>query len=160
MSDLLTKSDVLRLKGWSYEFFNALHVPAHHIGKRDYFTLEDVDLAILAREKLVLLRIKLNAAFPKSDFKLVAREIKPYKHSAKFRKKYPLKYKAHLLVKSAISSGKLKIKPCEICGSETKVQAHHDDYRKPLDVRWLCQKDHLKWHRNNKAKYELSWENL
>jgi hypothetical protein len=37
MSELLTKSEVMRRKGWSYEFFNALHVAPHHIGKRDYF---------------------------------------------------------------------------------------------------------------------------
>ena len=40
----------------------------------------------------------------------------------------------------------LEKKPCEVCGSE-KVDAHHDDYLKPLDVRWLCRKHHMQVHR-------------
>ena len=37
---------------------------------------------------------------------------------------------------------------CEICGKE-KTHAHHDDYDKPLNVRWLCAEHHRQWH----AKY-------
>ena len=37
--------------------------------------------------------------------------------------------------------GVLVPKPCEVCGDE-KVEKHHDDYSKPLQVRWLCKQHH------------------
>lgn len=52
-------------------------------------------------------------------------------------------------VKNAILSGKLKPKPCEKCGSKKNVIAHHDDYSKPLKVRWLCESCHRLYHNNN-----------
>src|ERR1017187_6179993 len=41
-----------------------------------------------------------------------------------------------------IARGKVVKKPCEIC-QNVNVEAHHDDYSKPLAVRWLCRKHHL-----------------
>lgn len=35
--------------------------------------------------------------------------------------------------------------PCEICGN-TEVEAHHDDYSKPYDIRWLCFIHHREFH--------------
>lgn len=43
---------------------------------------------------------------------------------------------------------KLKREPCEECG-DIKAEAHHDDYLKPLNVRWLCRRHHDEWHENN-----------
>ena len=45
----------------------------------------------------------------------------------------------------AIKTGKLIRQPCEVCGAE-KVDAHHDDYAKPLEVRWLCRSHHKQHH--------------
>lgn len=42
------------------------------------------------------------------------------------------------IVTHAMRSGKLTRKPCRICGSTKKIQAHHPDYSRPLDVEWLC----------------------
>ena len=39
--------------------------------------------------------------------------------------------------------------PCIVCGDGKKVEAHHSDYSKPLDVDWLCSKHHALWHRHN-----------
>lgn len=40
----------------------------------------------------------------------------------------------------------LERQPCEVCGNPDVV-AHHDDYTKPLEVRWLCRSHHAKFHR-------------
>lgn len=48
---------------------------------------------------------------------------------------------ARKLVSRALAAGRLERTPCEGCGA-TPAQAHHDDYRRPLDVRWLCPKCH------------------
>ena len=69
-----------------------------------------------------------------------------------YRKKNPKKYKAHAMIGRAVRSGKL-IKPtsCESCKAKTQLHAHHDDYNKPLNVRWLCPICHSAWHKNNEA---------
>ncbi len=62
------------------------------------------------------------------------------------------------VVEKAIIKGILIPQPCEICGENPVfkdgrrgVQAHHDDYNKPLQIRWLCQNHHHEWHKDNKA---------
>lgn len=65
-----------------------------------------------------------------------------------YRTRYPNKYRAFSMVNYAIRSGKLSYEPCSICG-ELKTHAHHDDYSKPLTVRWLCAAHHKQWHIEN-----------
>ena len=62
-----------------------------------------------------------------------------------WEKNNPAKRRAHTIVKSAKKRGLLIPKPCEKCG-EHKVEAHHDDYNKPLEVRWLCKRCHWALH--------------
>lgn len=38
---------------------------------------------------------------------------------------------------------------CQRCEKARKLTAHHDDYTKPLDVRWLCYECHGLEHRHN-----------
>ena len=52
------------------------------------------------------------------------------------------------LVHQARKRSELSPTPCQQCGAQ-KCQAHHDDYTKPLDVRWLCRRCHVAWHRAN-----------
>ena len=61
------------------------------------------------------------------------------------KKRDPVKKRATMLTSNAIRDGRLIRKPCEVC-AETKVEAHHDNYSKPLDVRWLCRPHHLEHH--------------
>lgn len=37
--------------------------------------------------------------------------------------------------------------PCEVCNN-VEVEAHHDDYNKPYEIRWLCFKHHREHHKN------------
>ncbi len=66
-------------------------------------------------------------------------------NSAKWRRENPAKYSAQTAVGNAVRDGRLKKMPCDICG-DLKVHAHHDDYSKPLDVRWLCPLHHARYH--------------
>lgn len=66
----------------------------------------------------------------------------------KYREAHPNAYAAHNKTNNAVRDGKLAAKPCEDCGSE-RVHAHHDDYAKPLHVRWLCAVHHRAWHDQN-----------
>lgn len=70
------------------------------------------------------------------------------------RRKTPLdatKRAAHVAVGNAVKSGRLVRQPCEKCG-DVEAQAHHDDYSKPLDVRWLCFTHHREHHGQKTAK--------
>lgn len=67
--------------------------------------------------------------------------------------------RAQNLLEQALARGVVERQThCSECGDSgtmrdgrTSVQAHHDDYNKPLEVRWLCQKCHHAWHKENKA---------
>jgi hypothetical protein len=47
-----------------------------------------------------------------------------------------------------VRTGRLRPKPCEQCGTTRLV---HNDYSKPLAVRWLCQRHHRAEHAREAA---------
>jgi hypothetical protein len=63
----------------------------------------------------------------------------------RYRAKYPDKYKAHAASKN------IPKQPCEVCGNP-KAQKHHEDYSKPLEVKWLCVKHHAAHHVEQRRK--------
>lgn len=71
-------------------------------------------------------------------------------HKSKYIKRHPLRYKARATVNNALARGEICRSPCELCGNQSS-EAHHDDYTKPLSIRWLCRKHHLEWHKSNEA---------
>lgn len=69
----------------------------------------------------------------------------------KWASKNKHKVKAANAVNNAVRDGRLTRGPCEVCG-DTKVQGHHDDYSKPLAVRWLCVTHHSLHHKQEREK--------
>lgn len=59
------------------------------------------------------------------------------------RNKNPGKARARNAVSNALRDGRITRGPCEKCDTlNMRTQAHHDDYRSPLKVKWLCFKHH------------------
>lgn len=65
---------------------------------------------------------------------------------------------------AAIRKGIVRVPDrCERCGcvpeprkdGASRIHGHHDDYSKPLAVRWLCSPCHREWHRKHKAAGHL-----
>lgn len=66
-----------------------------------------------------------------------------------YRAKNPLRYKATSAVGNALRDKRLfRPSNCESCNADCKPQGHHDDYLKPLSVRWLCTRCHADFHKN------------
>ena len=63
------------------------------------------------------------------------------------------KSKARSITKQYVKSSVLKKYPCRDCGA-LKVEAHHEDYSKPLEIIWLCKRCHARLHLKQK---ELAW---
>ena len=73
-----------------------------------------------------------------------------------YRRKNGHKTRAHALVKAAVTLGVLVRRPCEVCGARQdeggqKIYAHHEDYSRPLEVRWLCTSCHRLLHRDKEV---------
>lgn len=84
--------------------------------------------------------------------RLDGRHSKPSPESRRgYSQRFPSKRKAVTLVNNSLRDGKIKRLPCEVCGDK-KAQAHHDDYSKPLEIRWLCVTHHAEHHRNEKRE--------
>jgi hypothetical protein len=65
-------------------------------------------------------------------------------YQREYRKKDGFKVNARSIVFIAVRNKTLIPLPCEKC--RKKAHAHHDDYSKPLEVRWLCIKHHKEEH--------------
>ena len=87
-------------------------------------------------------RIQQMKEYAKTDFSKLSSKLS----KLKWKEKNKEKRKSHIIVGNAIRDKKLLKEPCKVCGSTERVHAHHDDYSKPLDVRWLCAAHHRQWH--------------
>jgi hypothetical protein len=78
------------------------------------------------------------------------RKNNPDKKAGYDRQRDKVKSNARAKLRYAVKTGKI-VKPerCEICDRIKQLQGHHDDYTKPLDVKFLCRKCHMKLHRKD-----------
>lgn len=72
-----------------------------------------------------------------------------------WRKGHPDPYndavKARKRVAMRVRRGTMAKLPCELCGV-VPVEAHHEDYSRPLDVQWLCRPHHLEADRERRSR--------
>lgn len=68
--------------------------------------------------------------------------------------RFPERSRAAGIVAYALKTGEL-VRPetCSHCGVTCTPHAHHDDYEKPLEVRWLCVRCHRRHHSPNWGGY-------
>lgn len=71
-----------------------------------------------------------------------------YERTKRYRQNNADKIRARSAVQRAVVNGDLVKASCEICG-EKRTEAHHEDYSKPLDVRWFCKNHHENRHHDD-----------
>ncbi len=67
-----------------------------------------------------------------------------YKAQERYRKSNIEKVRARDIISKRVKRGTLKKELCIVCGVD--AESHHPDYRKPLDVIWLCKEHHSVIH--------------
>lgn len=88
-------------------------------------------------------RVEARAAYQKTEAGKAAKR----RANEKQMRLHPIKRGARVMVGNAVRDGRLrKPKRCEGCKKERRLHGHHDDYARPLDVRWLCTTCHRAWH--------------
>ena len=75
----------------------------------------------------------------------------------KHRERHRDRVYARDTLNNRIKSKKIIKEPCVVCGLNDS-EAHHDDYGKPIDVIWLCNKHHLEMH--HKVQIENSRDTI
>ena len=63
-----------------------------------------------------------------------------------YSRKSPESKKAHGILRHARDKGEIAPEPCLICGTGQNLEAHHENYDKPLEVVWLCRSHHKLLH--------------
>lgn len=120
------------------EFYRHPRMADGHLGKCKSCTRTDVAQNYRARLGHYL-------DYERARFQRPERKERVREYQRRRRHRDPVKAAANSATSNAIRDGRLIRQPCEACG-EMNVEAHHDDYTRPLEVRWLCRRHHLAVH--------------
>ena len=126
------------------DFYKHPEMSDGHVGKCKECNKADVSKNYAAKREQY-------AEYERKRYQEPKRHAMSLEYARRRRIVHAVKYHANSKTGNAIRDGKLVRQPCEVCGCE-KVQAHHEDYTKPLNVEWLCRKHHLAKH--GKVAYE------
>lgn len=117
------------------EFYRHPQMGDGYLGKCKDCTKRDTQLNYRVR-------LEQYHEYDRERYQEPVRRAQSYHQTVKQRARHPEKARAYGAVSRAVRNGRLTRGPCEICGTTVKVEAHHTDYSKPLDVRWLCRTHH------------------
>lgn len=120
------------------EFYEHPNMGDGHLGKCKDCTRRDV--ARHRREHLDEVR-----AYDRRRYREPERHARALAAQRRHDARNPDKKRARTAVGNAIRDGRLVRQLCEQCGNP-RSEAHHDDYSKPLVVRWLCFRCHRVEH--------------
>ena len=96
-----------------------------------------------------LIRKQIKSIGENSFKKILLTAVKIPISQTKIHYDYKERYHARYLVAKAIKQNKIKKpKTCELCGKEGRIEGHHEDYSKPLEVMWLCNQCHEKQNKS------------
>lgn len=122
------------------QFYKHSQMADGHLGKCKLCTKKDVNTRYQDPEARERIR-----KYERERFKTQHRKEKVVQYQRSRRLRKPGKARARTKLLTEIRAGRIKRMPCEVCGNE-KSQGHHTDYRKPLNVKWLCFKHHREEH--------------
>ena len=93
---------------------------------------------------------KINKEYSKRRRKNNTEIVREYEKQASRKREKNIKTKARAILNNAVRDGRI-IKPiiCECCNEDKRLTGHHEDYSKPLEVKWLCYECHAKEHSND-----------
>lgn len=119
----------------------------HSPEKHEFLIENEKQLMNFDRDTVARLkrRYPMNSGIERKLLKMHRRRKNPIKYGVLFTKEE--KQRCNFLVRAAKQKGFLEKRPCEICGNKYKVCAHHEDYRKPFEIIWLCHICHRKRHK-------------
>lgn len=133
------ESEFYPIKKW----FDSYCKPCRCAYQRDLYVKTKPERQAYERSRATLPhRVEARRTYIKSNN---GKEAMRAAHRREYRK-FPEKFAARSALRKAIKSGDVARGACKVCGKTDRIHGHHEDYSKPLDVIWLCDKHHRELH--------------